>query len=735
MDSEVRVGPDARVDPETYAPEGEPGLRDYLDVFLRRWWLVAACAIIAGATALGFSLSAPPVYRAQASVVVDRGGSALGLIPDITGISQQTFVDTLAEIVKSRAVLTLAVRLLGVDPLEEEEALERLRKGLQVRRTRNTDLILIQAEGPTPQAAADNTNAISRAFIEWHLGARRSQARAGKEFIERQLSALSGELRAAEDALARYKVAGGQVSLSEQTTLALEKLADFEAQRRAVEAERQGVEASLLRARAALKQQAPTVAATILQGEDPVSTQLRSDLARLEVELVGLRKQFTDRHPQVIATKARIEEVKGRLRQQAAQTLLSRQITLNPLRQDLAAQVIKLEVDRQALQAREAALSAAAAAYAGDLKALPPKEVELARLTRDVKVAEETYLLLSQKLQEARIAEASIVGDLRIVDAAVPPASPVKPRVRLNTILGGVVGLMLGMGGAFLSESLDTTFKTAEEAARYLRLPLLAAIPWVRRRRNNNRDDLPLLTTSKPRSPFAEAFRHLRTNLLYTSPDRPLRLLLITSPGPEEAKSTVAVNLAAAMAQAGRRVWLVEADLRRPSLAWTLGPEGTLGLTDLLVDGVPVDRALQGTEVDNLWFVPSGTIPPNPAELLGSQKMRALLEQARGQADAVVIDAPPVLPVTDAAVLAPNVDGVLLVVCLGRTPREAARRARERLAAVGARVVGVVVHGVESGRRDGYYYYSHYYGPDEKAEKRAPATPADDHSAVPTPRT
>ncbi|MCL6649835.1 MAG: CpsD/CapB family tyrosine-protein kinase [Chloroflexi bacterium] len=243
-------------------------------------------------------------------------------------------------------------------------------------------------------------------------------------------------------------------------------------------------------------------------------------------------------------------------------------------------------------------------------------------------------------------------------------------------------------------------------------------IPLIRRRRND-KDSRPLLTTSHPRSPFAEAFRHLRTNLLYLSPDRPLRLLLVTSPGPEEAKSTVAVNLAAAMAQAGRRVWLVEADLRKPALAWTLGPEGTLGLTDLLVDGVPVDRALQGTEVDNLWFVPSGTIPPNPAELLGSQKMRALLEEARGGADAVVIDAPPVLPVTDAAVLAPNVDGVLLVVWLGHTPREAARRARERLAAVGARVVGVVVHGVEAGRRDGYYYYSRYYGPEEKAEKAA----------------
>jgi capsular exopolysaccharide synthesis family protein len=215
------------------------------------------------------------------------------------------------------------------------------------------------------------------------------------------------------------------------------------------------------------------------------------------------------------------------------------------------------------------------------------------------------------------------------------------------------------------------------------------------------------MTAERRRSPFAEAFRHLRTNLLYLSPDRPLRTLLVTAAGPGEGKSTVAANLAVALAIAGRRTWIVEADLRKPGLAWAFQPGTTRGLSDVLVENAAFDAALAPTSVEGLWFVPAGTLPPDPAELLGSQRMRALLAHAREQVDAVVLDAPPVLPVSDALALAPHVDGVLLVVDLARTPRDAARRAAGQLRAVGARVAGVVVNNVPADGR-GYYYYGYY---------------------------
>lgn len=212
-----------------------------------------------------------------------------------------------------------------------------------------------------------------------------------------------------------------------------------------------------------------------------------------------------------------------------------------------------------------------------------------------------------------------------------------------------------------------------------------------------------------PRSPFAEAIRHLRTSLLYLSPDRPLRTILVTSPESGVGKSTIAANLAIALTQAGQRVWLVESDLRRPGLTGAFQPESGSGLTELLVDGLPIERALQATEIEGLRFLPGGTHPPNPAELLGSQKMKTFLEQGRNQVDSLILDSPPVLPVADATILAPEVDGVLLVVHLQETPRELARQALGALESVGARLLGVVVTGTPSRRGKGYYGYYGYY--------------------------
>ena len=707
----------------TQIEQQEPTLRDYLDIVLERWKLIAATTAVALITSLVFSLASAPVYRGESTVVVDRTGSSFGLISDITGLSQMTFVDTLTEIVKSRSVAEAALDRLGVSPGNREEALERLQKALRVQRVRNADIIRIQAEGPTPEAAAATTNAVASAFLSWHVEARRSQAAAGRQFMESQLTTVGRELRAAEDALAAYKTQGGQVSLSEQTSAIVAKLADFEAQRRAAVAERQAAGASLTQAQFELSRQAQTVPASSVLSEDPVAAQLRQQLATFEVELAGLREQFTDRHALVIAAKARIEETKARLRQLVAQQLVSQTITLNPIYQDLASQVIRLEVDQQAMRVREAALAGVVQRYTRDAQQLPAREVALARLTRDAKVAEQTYLLLSEKLQEARIAEASIVGDLRVVDQAAPPAAPVKPRTLLNTLLGALMGLMLGIAAVYTLESLDTTFKTPEEAGEYLGLPVLATIPlWKDAERGKTNGQIPLITSEHRRQPFAEAFRHLRTSLLYLSPDRPLRTVQVTSAGPGEGKSTVSANLAIALSEMDKKVWLVECDLRRPQLALGFQPPTDFGLSELLVDGLPLDQAVHKTAIQNLWLVPSGHTPPNPAELLGSRKMQTFLSGDHDGAEFLVLDAPPVLPVTDAAVLAPAVDGVVLVVDLRKTHRDAARRTVQQLQAVGARILGVVVNGVSATRRGGYYsYYSRYYGPEK--EKSGSETP------------
>lgn len=702
--------------------EAEIDLGRYAEVLVRRWWLVASAVAAALIVALLASFVSAPVYQASITVMVDRSGFTAGFAADLTGVSQQAIVDTLAEIVKSRAVAERAMERLKVPREDREAVLNRLQAGLRVQRVRGADIIRISADGPTPQQAADTANAVGDAFLDWHVASQRSQAAAGREFIERQLAIVDGELHAAENSLASYKTIGDQVALSEQTTLAVTKGAEFEAQRRAAAAERQGVEASLNKARAELSRLAPTVPSAFVTSEDPVAGELRSELAKLEVDLATLREQLTARHPRVTAIEARIEEVKNALKQRAAQRLASETAGANPLYQDLAGRIIQLEVERDALRARETALTSVVNRYNRDARSLPPKEIKLARLTRDLKVAEDTFLLLSEKLQEARIAEASIVGELRIVDRAVPPATPIAPRTRLNAMLGALLGLMAGVGAVFVVESMDTTIKRPDEAAELVGLPVLSAIPSWREASRSAKDSIVPVGAQQRRSAFAESFRHLRTGLLYSNPDKPLRTILVTSPGSGEGKSTVAANLAVTLAAIDRRVWLVECDLRRPSLAWAFQPKTPFGLTDLLVDGLTLDQAVQRTAVENLWFLPGGTQPPNPAELLGSQKMRDFLRRDMNGTEMLVLDGPPVLAVTDSEVLAPAVDGVLLVVRIGITPRDAVRRAYLRLEAVGARVLGIVANGIPRKRREGYYGYYAYYDESEAGSRsEAPA--------------
>jgi polysaccharide biosynthesis transport protein len=293
-----------------------------------------------------------------------------------------------------------------------------------------------------------------------------------------------------------------------------------------------------------------------------------------------------------------------------------------------------------------------------------------------------------------------------VVEPAALPAVPVSPRKKVNVALGLMVGLALGVGGAVLRESLDTTVKTHEDIAALVEAPTLGRIAY-----DSNAPRRPLIIQEDPHSQRAEAFRQLRTNLQFVDIDKAPRSIVVTSSVPSEGKSTSCANLAISLAQAGLKVILVEADLRRPQISDYMGIESSVGLTSVLIGRVDLSDAIQPWGGDGLLFVlPCGPIPPNPAELLGSQGMADLLRRLEASADIVLIDTPPLLPVTDAAVLAALADGAMLVVRSGKTRREQVKAAAAALSAVGARVLGVVLTMVTSRASDpNSYAYSYEY--------------------------
>lgn len=318
-----------------------------------------------------------------------------------------------------------------------------------------------------------------------------------------------------------------------------------------------------------------------------------------------------------------------------------------------------------------------------------------------------TYSTLTQSYEQMRLTATQSANNLIILEPAQAPGSPVRPRTRTNTALAGVSGAMLAIGTAFLVEYLDDTVKSPEDVNRICGLGTMGGIGHLERGGGE------LVTHDQPLSPVSEAFRLLRTNIHFSGMDSPLRTLLVTSPNPLEGKTLVASNLAVVMAQAGHNVVVVEGDLRRPRLHRVFQVHPREGLTQSLLEG-QADGRVQSTQVNGLRVLPSGELPPNPAEILGSKRMQALLGRLKEQANIVLIDSPPVLPVADAAVLGASVDGVLLVVEAGKTRQHEVRQSVESLRRVGANVIGVVLNAVPTSRGP----YSHYHQTYSKRPER-----------------
>jgi capsular exopolysaccharide synthesis family protein len=335
--------------------------------------------------------------------------------------------------------------------------------------------------------------------------------------------------------------------------------------------------------------------------------------------------------------------------------------------------------------------------------ATPQDLVLLQQLQSELSQAQLTYSNLLKTLQEIELAEARAADGLRLIEPAVEPVRPARPNLLLNAIAGVLVGLLGGLGLALLLQYADDTLKVSEDVARALALPVLGVLGRFKAGADRTRD---LVTLCAPRSAPAESYRTLRTNVQFSALDVPVGSVVVTSPGSEEGKSTVAANLAVAMAQAGKRVLLVDSDLRRPTQHALFNLPNRHGLTNLLLDKHrTLDEVALATPVPGLELVPSGPQPPNPADVLGTQRMRCVLEEMRARADVVVLDSPPVLAVADALVLAATADATLLVVRSGQTRRTLAQRAREHLFRVEARLLGVVINAAP---RHAESYYSAY---------------------------
>ena len=634
-------------------------------------------------------------------------------IPNPTTNNQQPA--TSSELRRFEMLTTLIMKSLSAEPI------------------RDSDVILIKAHARTPGAARVLANTTAEVVKDRNVSVKREQASSTRKFIEEQLPKVEGELRKDEEALMAFKAQNQVVSLSDEAKELLVRTTQVGTEHATAQAERQAAEQRLTAIKEQMKTQRASVVPSITTTTSAWADDLRKMLLSQQVEYTNLLvKGYTKDHPQMKKLAAEIEATKQKLTSEVLRVAQGESME-NPMSRvaDLSREALTLEIDIQTDSTREASLGAILSTYDRQMERLPNKELQLARLTRSQQVNDNIYRLLLEKYEEARITEAGKIGNVRILDPARLPKFPVKPRKLLNLLMALIVG---GVGATFLAaflEQLDKSLKTPEEAENIVGLPVIGLIPSIGElngKAKTSRDIIEqissrLVTHFVPRSPVAEAYRTIRTNLSFSRPDSPPKNILVTSAAPHEGKSTTAANLAITLAQMGTKTLLVDSDLRRPTLGRIFNIEGKEGLTELLIGKGSLEALVRPTGIPNLFLLPSGHLPPNPSELLGSQRMKDLMAEISRRYEMAFLDSPPVVAVTDPAVLSQNTDGVVLVVESGTTDREAVLRARTLLDNVKANLLGIVMNNVQIENTYGsyhyHYYYHHYYGEEGKGKKRS----------------
>ena len=743
--------------------EEQVTLRDYLRILYRGRWIILLSFLTVVISVLYFTTRAIPIYQATATILTDSATNPTGLdIFPLAGMgSRETTINNQVEILKSRTLaqeVVVALRDAGYDrtfhlfmgnggststpvlPADEEIA-NSLQKAITVSPRRNTDLIDIKVQAPDPKEAAVIANTVVQVYRRSSQDRSRTSVREVKEFLETQLDVKERDLNKAEQALKTFKEQEGVITLSGETRELVEQLTDFEALYERAKTDLAAASTRLRVLRDQYKEQIGTLDENIVRVSSPLLGRLKGEMTNLEATHARLIAEgYADGHTKLQEISTRIDNVKENMRQEVGRLISTGLTVTDPMgySQELLEQIYLLMVDVEVYTTQANAFKNIVAEYTERFQALPEKGLQMARLEREFQLNEKIYLMMKEKLEEAKIQEVSQIGSVDIIDPALAPKYPIKPRKKMNMILAALIGLGLGGGITFILDYSDASLKTIEDVENRVKLPVLAWIPTIRPDRRSRADDASpsessegsstrkrkrrkkrkgrssrsretLISHLGPKSPISEAYRTLRTSIQFSSPDRPLHSILITSAGPQEGKSTTAANLAIVMAQMGSKTLLVDTDLRRPTQHTLFELEREPGLTEVLTGYRELEDVFRETSVPNLTLLTCGVLPPNPAELLGSERMRALIKELRDQFEMIVFDSPPNIVVTDASLLAAELDGVMLVIWAGRTNRDMALRGKTQLEKVGTPILGGILNNVNIEHRYGSYRYPYYY--------------------------
>lgn len=704
-----------------YGPGAFAELTRYVLALIRRnRWLILAIVALALVAALVTTMLDTPRYTATTSVQInDQSEQVLGdeLDDQSTEMAKSTdterFLNTQLDIIRSRGLTERVARRLSLignnqfysamevpppgagmnEAVRREQVIGLLQKNMKVNLPRNSRIATISFSSADPEWAAKIANAYGEEFIQANLQRRFDSSAYARNFISEQLEEARVRLESSERELNAYARTAGLIRTREDATdkstgndaaansVTTSSLMQINQAANAAKAERIAAEARWRAISSSPLLASPPVLA------NPTVQELMTRKAELEAELKKNRQRYLDDHPSVKQGQAQLAAVSQQLSQVAATVRDS------------------VKADYVAAQASEQRLTAQVSELQGATLAEQDRAVRYNTLAREADTNRSLYDGLLQRFRELNAAAGVANSNLAIIDRADRPLSPSSPNLMLNLGIALLAGLLVAALVVFIRDQLDDLVRIPEDVEEKIQLPLLGIIP------NAGLQD-PAAALGDPKSAISEAYGSLRGALLYSSRSGLPKILLVTSAQPTEGKSTSAFAVASGFARMGRKVLLIDADMRRPSVHHRIGNDNRRGLSSLLVSDEPARTALVTAALPNLDLLPSGPIPPSPTELLTSPRMAALLDEFAGQYDVVLVDSPPVLGLADAPALAALADGVMFVVESERGRRGALKTALKRLRAVHAVLLGAVLTKFDpdkSGNRYSEYYGYNYY--------------------------
>jgi polysaccharide biosynthesis transport protein len=722
-------------------PEGRAQLRDLLHILLKRkWWIIGTLiGLMAIATLVIFLMT--PIYKATTTLQITQEnsgpslseGDALSFLKG--GQDQGKFQETQYSILTGRGVAARVIKALNLQDTPEFKALaakdpnapaEKLQSDmidlfldrLVVNQVKDTYLVQVAYKSQDRELAKKVTEALGREYMQLAIDSRAQSFVLVKEWLYKQLAQMTVMVQASQKNLYEFGQKHDFYSLEDKDNIVIQKYIEMGGLLTKAQSERLAKEAQYEQIKEKGADATPIT-------NNPLIMNLRQELVAQRAKVSGMNRTFLPGHPHLQVERAKLSEMEGRLGTEVQRITKS----------------IKAEYETSVKA--ETFLNQAFKESKGELAKLQNNLADFEILKRGAQSTEKLYKSLLERMGETTIASTMVAGTVGVIDPPEAPFVPYLPKPLLFLSLSGVMGLFLGVGLAFIVEHMDSSIKTTEDIERVIQLPSLGMIPLcvkgsakmtdgqsagkvtglLSRLRNYRSqlipmDDLDKVMVKHPRSAMAEAIRQLRTSLMLSVSGGTPEVIVVSSPHPREGKSTVTMNLAMALAQDGRRVVVLDCDLRRPRLHQIFGLENSPGLTNFLAGSSDLETIIKSTGVDNLFLIPAGPTPPNPAELLNSQAYKNILQELRGKFNNIIIDSPPTLGFADARVIAQQADGVLLVAKHQSTSREAGKLARQYMSQVNARILGMVLNqlGTRDLRRHDLYsqkYYDRYYGADQ----------------------